>query len=250
MGIAVPMFTVVIPHFNHAQSLTRALTPQAEAEEWIVVDDGSEPEAREAARRIAQAHGARFVDLGRNRGPGFARNRGAALAGQPYLVFLDADDALAEGFGAAVRTFIEAQPQVDGLHPAVHYDGLPEDLADRFDERRRRRSDMVTGSGLVVRREMFLAMGGFPEDPVFLGRAGGEDVAFVNALSRLGDYRYWERTLVHARAGGHLIDYLRRTRIDGDRVAFIESTPEEASGALTEAMKRYFTSAKERLASA
>lgn len=244
------MFTVVIPHFNHAQTLARALAPQAEAKEWIVVDDGSDAESLEAARETAREHGARFIALGANRGPAFARNRGAAMARQPYLVFLDADDALVEGFGGALRAFLEQYPEVDGLHPAVRYEDLPADLSAGFDDQRRRNSDMVTGSGLVVRRELFLAMGGFPEDPIFLGPAGGEDVAFVNALSRLGDYRYWSRTLVQAKAGRHLIDYLRRTRIEDGRVVFLENTPEEKSGALAAAMKAYIAKARERLAAA
>lgn len=250
MGIALPMFTVVIPHFNHAQTLTRALASRAEAAEWIVVDDGSDPQALAEARSAADSAGARFETLGVNRGPAVARNRGAELATQPYLVFLDADDALADGFGPAVESFLLENPEVDGLHPAVRYEGLPADLAAEFDDQRRQNSDMVTASGLVVRRETFLAMGGFPEDPVFLGRAGGEDVAFVNALSKLADYRYWNRRLVIAQAGGHLIDYLRRTRVEGGRIVFTENTPEETSGALTQAMKQYFEQARERLAAA
>lgn len=248
VGIALPMFTVVVPHFNHARTLPRALAAGPEAAEWVVVDDGSDPEAAADARTAAAAAGARFEALAANRGPGAARNHGARLATQPYLVFLDADDALAPGFGAAVQGFLSENPDVDGVHPAVRYEGLPADLVDAFDDLRRRNSDMVTASGLVVRRETFLAMGGFPEDPVFLGKAGGEDVAFVNALSRLADYRYWGRTLVVAQAGGHLIDYLRRTRVENGEVLFDENTAEEESGALSRAMRDYLERATARMA--
>lgn len=248
MSIALSMFTVVIPHFNHAKTLPHALAAKAEAAEWIVVDDGSDPEALDAARATAEAAGARFVSLGANRGPAAARNHGAGLARQPYLVFLDADDAVADGFGAAVQGFLRENPEADGVHPAVRYEGLPQDLTPEFDDQRRRNSDMVTASGLVVRRETFLAMGGFPEDPVFLGPAGGEDVAFVNALSQIGDYQYWPRTLVIAQAGGHLIDYLRRTRIEGGKVVFTENTPEEQSGELARAINTYVNRVKERMA--
>lgn len=244
------MFTVVVPHFNHARHLPRALAATAEAAECIVVDDGSEPAAAAEARKAAVEAGARFLALDGNRGPAAARNLGADRASQPYLVFLDADDALVPGFGEAVRAFLAQNPNVDGLHPAVRYEGLPADLADAFDEARRRNSDMVTASGLVVRRDVFSAMGGFPEDPVFLGRAGGEDVAFVNALSRLADYRYWGRTLVVAQAGGHLIDYLRRTRVEDGKVVFTENTPEEQSGALSQAIQAYLDRAAAGLAAA
>jgi len=248
MGIALPMFTVVIPHFNHATTLATALAPQAGVAEWIVVDDGSDEPARLAARDAVHRHGAKYVQLDANRGPAFARNRGAAMAHQPYLIFLDADDSLEPGFGETVGAYLRANPDVTALHPALHYEGLPDDLATEFDPLRRRNSDMVTASGLVVKRAVFQAMGGFPEDPIFLERAGGEDVAFVNALSAVGEYVYWGRKLVRARAGRHLIDYLRRTRVEDGRVVFTERTPEEESGALGRAMTAYVTKVKERMA--
>lgn len=244
------MFTLVVPHFNHARHLPRALAATAEAAECIVVDDGSDPAAAAEARKAAEGAGARFLALDGNRGPAAARNHAAGRASQPYLIFLDADDALAPGFGADVRAFLDKNPEVDGLHPAVRYEGLPADVADSFDATRRRNSDMVTASGLVVRRDVFAAMGGFPEDPVFRGRAGGEDVAFVNALSRLADYRYWSRTLVVAQAGGHLIDYLRRTRVEDGNVVFTENTPEEKTGALSRAIQAYLDRAAAGLAAA
>jgi hypothetical protein len=70
----------------------------------------------------------------------------------------------------------------------------------------------------------------------------------VNALSRLADYRYWGRTLVVAQAGGHLIDYLRRTRVENGEVLFDENTAEEESGALSRAMRDYLERATARMA--
>jgi glycosyltransferase involved in cell wall biosynthesis len=244
------MFTVVIPHFNHAKTLARALASRDEAAEWIVVDDGSAPDQCDAARRLAADHGARFIDLGANRGPAVARNRGAAEATEHYLVFLDADDLLLGGFGTEVQAFLRLNPGVDAVHPAVRYADLPEDVADDFDDLRRQSSDMVTPSGLVVRREVFLKMGGFPDDPVFLGSVGGEDVAFVNALGEVADYRYWPRPLVQAHAGRHLITYLQRTRVENGTVVFSEHTPEESRGDLARALASYRSRVRARMADA
>lgn len=228
------MFTVVIPHFNHSKSLERALAARTEASEWIVVDDGSDARECEEAQRIAADHGARFVPLARNEGPAVARNQGAALAQQPFVVFLDADDALLPEFGEHVARYLTANPDVEAIHPAMRYEDLPADVD--LDPLRRRHSDMVTPSGLTVRREVFLRSGGFPEDPVFRGPAGGEDVAFINALGAVAEVHYWSRTLVVAHAGAHLIRYLRRTRVVDGEIVFTARTPEEESGALGRAM--------------
>lgn len=91
--------SVVIPHFEAAHSLERALDSVAQQTrrpaEVFVVDDASSAPARAATERVvARFRGlpCRLEVLPTNGGPGAARNRGWELATQPLVAFLDADD--------------------------------------------------------------------------------------------------------------------------------------------------------------
>lgn len=88
-----PRFSVVIPAFNSAATLARAiesvLAQSWPADEIIVVDDGS----GDGSAAIAGRFGApvRLIRQ-KNSGVSVARNAGAAAARGDWLAFLDADD--------------------------------------------------------------------------------------------------------------------------------------------------------------
>ena len=88
-----PRFSVVIPAFNSAATLARAiesvLAQSWPADEIIVVDDGSS----DGSAAIAGRFGApvRLIRQ-KNSGVSVARNAGAAAARGDWLAFLDADD--------------------------------------------------------------------------------------------------------------------------------------------------------------
>lgn len=85
---------------------------------------------------------------------------------------------------------------------------------------------------------------------MFRGEAAGEDVALVNALAATCNFGRFERVLVRAHAGKHLIRYLNRSHVTPEvKVVFDRATPEEESGALVAAMKRYIGAAKTNLGS-
>ena len=88
-----PRFSVVIPAFNAAATLARAIE-SVRAQSWpaheiIVVDDGSTDASAAVAAKFGDA-----VCLIRqpNSGVSVARNAGAAAATGDWLAFLDADD--------------------------------------------------------------------------------------------------------------------------------------------------------------
>lgn len=88
-----PTFSVVIPVYNGAKTLARAidsvLTQTWAVREVIIVDDGS----TDASATIAAAYGDPVKVVRQvNAGVAAARNRGAQEASGEWLAFLDADD--------------------------------------------------------------------------------------------------------------------------------------------------------------
>lgn len=90
---AVPGFSVIIPAYNSAETLARAVesvfAQSWPADEIIVIDDGSTDDTLQVARgfgdQIQVIHQS-------NAGVSVARNRGAEAATGDWLTFLDADD--------------------------------------------------------------------------------------------------------------------------------------------------------------
>jgi GT2 family glycosyltransferase len=88
-----PTFSVIIPAYNSATTLTRAvesvITQSWPADEVIVIDDGSTDDTLQVARGFGDQ--VRVIHQS-NAGVSVARNRGAEAATSNWLAFLDADD--------------------------------------------------------------------------------------------------------------------------------------------------------------
>lgn len=92
--------SAVIPCYRCAATVERAvasvLAQTLPVAEIILVDDASGDDTLEALMRLQGRQGdgrIRVVASGENRGAGEARNLGWAEASQPWIAFLDADDA-------------------------------------------------------------------------------------------------------------------------------------------------------------
>jgi len=87
--------TVVIPCFRCAGTIARAVDSvarqTARPAEIFIVDDASDDGSRAALAGLGVA--VRTIRLAKNCGPAGARNVGWRAATQPYVAFLDADDA-------------------------------------------------------------------------------------------------------------------------------------------------------------
>ena len=97
-AMQAPYVSVIVPAFNAARHIERALdsvAAQSEARhEVLVCDDASSDDtARIVADRMALDPRIRLVRLDSNGGASAARNRGLALASGRWIAILDADDA-------------------------------------------------------------------------------------------------------------------------------------------------------------
>jgi len=109
-------FSVIIPNYNNAATLGRAidsvLAQTWPAHEIIVIDDGSSDASPEVAARYGQR--IRYIRQA-NGGVSAARNAGAALASGNWLAFLDADDTFLPERLALHARWIERDPTLDFL---------------------------------------------------------------------------------------------------------------------------------------
>ncbi len=117
-----PRFSVIIPAFNAAATLARAIE-SVRAQSWpaheiIVVDDGSSDATAQVAAGFGDA-----VRLIRqpNRGVSVARNAGAAAASGDWLAFLDADDWYAPDRLRLHAEWIAEDPALDCLTGDYEY---------------------------------------------------------------------------------------------------------------------------------
>jgi glycosyltransferase involved in cell wall biosynthesis len=106
------MFTVLIPLYNKAAYIQRALdsvyAQTCQPGEILVVNDGA-TDGSDAIVRRQENPLIRVLDQP-NQGVSIARNNGLAAATQPFIAFLDADDRWRPGFLAAMKRAIEAFP--------------------------------------------------------------------------------------------------------------------------------------------
>ncbi len=126
---------------------------------------------RDAGQATARAHGAVHVHGTTLHG---ARNRAAEDADTEWLIFLDADDRLADGYTAAL---MDAEGDLRAPRLELHYPDRVEtpDLAGRDIER-----SNPCCIGTAIRRSLLLACGGFPDLP------GWEDWALYLRAYRRG----------------------------------------------------------------
>lgn len=113
---AAPAVSVMIPTYNRAQVLPRALQSALSQSyddfEVVVVDDGSIDDTRQVLAAIDDPR-IRLAGFERNRGIGAARHEGVALARGRLIAFLDSDDCWKPGKLAKVVAAFDRHPELD-----------------------------------------------------------------------------------------------------------------------------------------
>lgn len=175
------LFSVIIPCYNYAAFLPEAVASAAMQNfhdmEVIIINDGSPDNTAEVALKLVRdcaAPNLRYVEQ-TNQGLSMARNAGIALARGEWIVALDSDDMLAEGFLAAVAGHAADNPRVDAVSGAYREFGARESewRLTRFRPERL----LVQGNILCCvpyRRALWEQVGGYAPDNPW----GGEDWHF------------------------------------------------------------------------
>lgn len=220
--VAVPSVSVVVPTRDRADLLDGCLRALGELDypperlEVIVVDDGSSDPAAVAA--VASAHGARLLINERNRGPSYSRNRGVRAATGEVIAFIDSDCVPGPCWLRDLVPYLawERVGAVGG-RTIGHY---TQSLLDRYEEVSSP-LDMgpwlrIEGKGadtfyvptcnLLVRKEVYLQLGGLRED-----LRVGEDVDLCWRLRARGHYLvYAPEGIVRHKHRDSLMGMLRR----------------------------------------
>ena len=175
-----PTLSIIVPCLNEAARIATALarlTPlRKRGAELIVVDGGSEDDSVERAlplaNRVAKSKRGRAVQM----------NAGAALATAPALLFLHADCALPnyadslilKGLAVTGAHWGRFDVSLEGSHPLLPV------IAGMMNLRSRATAIATGDQGIFVTRDLFAAVGGFPEIPLM------EDIALCRRLKSRG----------------------------------------------------------------
>lgn len=171
------LISIVIPVYNKRETLLGCIeSVERNAgidHELVLVDDGSSDGSREILEALKHRH---TVIFQKNAGPSVARNVGAQHAKGNILLFVDADDALADdGLDTHARAFDDPSVEVsiggnvrvegDAREPVVPFDWF-ESVESRSGIRivQRFSARLIKGIAVdcvAVRKEAFWRAGGF-----------------------------------------------------------------------------------------
>lgn len=197
---SAPLVSVIIPAYNGAKELQRAV-PMLDRQgyapfEAVVVDDGSTDHTPQVLEELSQGRPWLQWCRQENGGAGAARNRGVARSHGEFLAFLDCDDLWTEDcLEARMAPFLEEDdPEMLGVYcPAQIANEAGEPLLDGllFDyvqPHNRLYYSTVMGSlfnpsCVIVRKAAFERVGGFCQEA-----APAEDFDLWQRLLRTGGY--------------------------------------------------------------
>jgi hypothetical protein len=179
------LVSFVVIAYNEAANIARTLTAinaldELGSHEVIVVDDGSRDRTAEIVAGISRADpSVRLIELGRNRGRGFARHRGVTEASGEFIATVDADTVLPPDWLVRARAAIHGHDAVGGT-PVPDGDVAYLHRRFRLAPRPVGAATTVTGSNGLYRGEVFSLVS---FDPAL---REGEDVALNHAMRRRG----------------------------------------------------------------
>ncbi|MBO4786203.1 MAG: glycosyltransferase [Prevotella sp.] len=197
-------FSFIIPVFNRpdeVDELLESLTKQSVKDfEVLVVEDGSSVTCEEVCRKYEERLDLHYFKKP-NSGPGQSRNYGAERAKGEYLIILDSDVVVPEGYLDAVKKELESAPtEAFGGPDAAHDSFTPTQKAISYSMTSffttggiRGGSSLLRGGrggaldkfyprsfNMGVRRDVYLKLGGFSK------MRFGEDIDFSYRIVEAG----------------------------------------------------------------
>jgi glycosyltransferase involved in cell wall biosynthesis len=247
----MPLVSIVIPCFNGGGFLERAALSALQQDvstEVILVDDGSTDDSARRGHEFMRAHPDRVrLILQPNQGQSTARNAGLLLANARFLCFLDVDDEMTPRFLSRAIKLLDADPSAVAVQGRV----VLTDLHRNVEPWQQEVMESTMPGNLLMRAETVRQIGGFPTNPGFRGKVGGEDGAFRTELARFGQVLKLDLPFIHhrLRPGGHADLFLDRAVLQDGRVAFKYLLPEEQDGTLDRAIGVYRREVAQRMLS-
>jgi len=172
--------SIIIPVINEAANIksTLAATQPSQNVEIIVVDGGSS----DGTVEIVGNSGFAVKVIMANPGRAVQMNTGALAATGNILLFLHADTRLPSGFDTMIRQAVEISGIVAGAFTLkIDAELASLRLVEKGVRLRSHFWQMPYGDqGIFLKREIFQAVGGFPELPIM------EDFEFIRNLKRQG----------------------------------------------------------------
>jgi glycosyltransferase involved in cell wall biosynthesis len=165
MPTAAPLFSIIVPTFNVAETLSACLSSVAgqtfDDFDVVLIDGGSSDGTLEIANSYSPILGERLaIHSGRDQGPYDAMNKGVGLARGVWLIFLGADDALHEADTLAkVAAFISEHEPSDLVYGDVMLRSDSTRYAGEFDLDRLLFDINICHQSIFYRRELFASIG-------------------------------------------------------------------------------------------
>ncbi|MGB0452220.1 MAG: glycosyltransferase family 2 protein [Bacteriovoracaceae bacterium] len=200
-----PLISVIIPTFNRAQVLSRAiesvLNQSYQNFELIVVDDGSTDETEKLISEILEAH---LIKI-ENSGVSHARNVGVHKAKGEWLAFLDSDDEWLKNKLEKQVEFLTSNPHLKIVHTNEAWFRNDKFLNQHLKHKKsggdffERALDLclISPSSVLIEKNLFQSLGGFKENfPVC------EDYDLWLRVLSFHEVGFLEEVLIH-KFGGH-----------------------------------------------
>lgn len=165
----LPSVAIIIPCYNAGAALEETLSCSAVhsplVSERVVVNDGSTDPLTIQILACAPERGWKVLST-QNLGAAHARNTGAQEVVSPYLLFLDADDKIDSTFVETTVRALQQHPEYAFAYGHTQLFGTREGLWKRPDVSRPYRLlwDNELPMPALIRREVFLEVGGYAED--------------------------------------------------------------------------------------
>jgi rSAM/selenodomain-associated transferase 2 len=188
VGEEAGIISILIPTLNEAERLPRLLGDLSTltAEHEIIVADGG---STDATRSIAAAAGCRVLSTGRGRGAQLAAAANSATG--EWLLALHADARISPEALVEAATALAGPAFACGVWSLeIDGKGLWLRVVEHVARWRSRCLGLPYGDqGLLVRRDVYLAAGGYPDTPIM------EDVALVRRIGSRVRIRHFEHSI-------------------------------------------------------